>query len=300
LTFVTLQEILARCYTSSQRAAQAEGPSATPHEAWAVPAFDTLNHETIVATLDGAAAERAPVILMFYPNHTPMRFWPGLVALIQVEAARAGVPVCVQLDHSTSLEQVEAALEAGLSAVMIDGSTLPFEQNVALTRQVVRAAHRRGVSVEAELGHVGTGDEILTADETARRLTRPEEAERFVAETGVDALAVSIGTLHGIYRATPKLDFERLHALQQVVPVPLVLHGGSGTPDDDIRRAIAGGICKVNIWTEVAMAFAGELQTRLASPLEQCRLNQVMDAARQRAQEMVQHKIRLLGAAGRA
>jgi ketose-bisphosphate aldolase len=153
--------------------------------------------------------------------------------------------------------------------------------------------------VEAELGHVGGGQEVLGESEASGRLTRVEEAGRFVTETGVDALAVAIGTAHGLYRAVPRLDFERLAGLRQAVPVPLVLHGGSGTPDDDIRRAVAGGICKVNIWTEMAMAFAETVKAQLAVPPEQWRLYQALAEARSSAQAVVQAKIRLLGAAGR-
>jgi ketose-bisphosphate aldolase len=164
---------------------------------------------------------------------------------------------------------------------------------------VVDAAHVRGVSVEAELGHVGGGDEVLDEVEAASRLTPVGDAARFVAETEVDALAVAIGTVHGLYRAEPKLDFERLAALRASVPVPLVMHGGSGTPDQDIQRAIREGICKINIWTEVSMAFAATLKEQLSDPKAGHPLYKVMAAAQVTAQDMVQQKIRLLGAAGR-
>lgn len=287
MAFMRLNEILADCRSGG----------------WAVPAFDVINMETIQAALEGATAERAPVILMVLPSHTPLRQWPGMAALIQAEAERSGVPVCLHLDHASNLEQVRAALALGFPSVMIDGSTLPLAENIALTRQAVEEAHARGVSVEAELGHVGGGDEEPDEEpdeaEAASRLTPVEEAGRFVSETHVDALAVAIGTVHGLYRGKPKLDFERLAALRQVVPVPLVLHGGSGTPDEDVQRAIAGGICKVNIWTEVALAFAGTLKEQLANPAEHYRLHEALASAQASAREVVQQKIRLLGAAGR-
>jgi ketose-bisphosphate aldolase len=237
---------------------------------------------------------------MMLPGHTPQEHFPGLVALIRAEAERATVPVCLHLDHATNLDQIRMALELGFSSVMIDGSTLSLEENLALTSQVVAEASARQASVEAELGHVGGGDEVLDAAESHGRLTRPEEADRFVAETGVEALAVAIGTAHGVYRSEPNLDFERLSALRSAVPVPLVLHGGSGTPDDQVRRAVTGGICKVNIWTEVALAIAAALSGRLAVLPEELRLQQVCGAARSSAQGVVQQKIRLLGAAGKA
>lgn len=155
MAFVRLNEILADCRS----------------EGWAVPAFDVINMETIQAALEGATTERAPVILMVLPSHTPLRQWSGMVALIQAEAERSGVPVCLHLDHASNLEQVRAALALGFPSVMIDGSTLPLAENIALTRQAVEEAHARGVSVEAELGHVGGGDEKRTRSQT--RLRRP-------------------------------------------------------------------------------------------------------------------------------
>jgi len=286
LAFLTLNEILADCRSDEARP-------------WAVPAFDVINMETVAAVVQGAAAEKAPVIVMVYPNHTPLPQWPGLVALIRAEAERFGVPVCLHLDHAGELEQIRAAIDLGFSSVMIDASTRPLAENIALTRQAVEEAHARGVSVEAELGHVGSGDEVLSEAEAASRLTRVEEAAQFISETDVDALAVAVGTAHGLYRGEPDLDFERLRALSQVVPVPLVLHGGSDTPDEDVRRAIEEGISKVNIWTEVRLAFIEILKDGLDVPVERCPLHEVLAAARAGAQEVVRRKVRLLGAAGR-
>jgi fructose-bisphosphate aldolase, class II len=284
LAFQSLSEILADCRAGH----------------WAVPAFDVINHETALAVLEGALAERAPVILLLHPVQTSMKHWLGLVAFIRAEAESAPVPVCLQLDHGTTIDQVRAALQLRFSAVMIDGSTLPLDQNIALTRTVVLEAHARGVSVEAELGHVGKAGESPQRGETASHLTQVDQARRFVAESQADALAVSIGTVHGLYQAEPKLDFDRLEKLREVVEVPLVLHGGSYTPDADVRRTIAGGICKVNIWTEVALAFVATLKEQLAPPVQQCRLTEALVRAQRSAQEVVQKKIRLLGASGRA
>lgn len=284
MALVTVREILAGC--------RAEG--------WAVPAFDILNMETVQAVFTGAAAEKSPVIVMVYPNHSPPSDWPDLVALVEQEAGRTGLPVCLQLDHGSSFEQAVAALDAGFSSVMIDASKLPFEENIALSRRVVEEAHDRGAAVEAELGHVGQGTEVLSEVEWAGRLTQVEEAERFVEETGVDALAVAIGTVHGLYRGDPDLDFERLEGLVDAVSLPLVLHGGSGTPDAEMRRAVAGGICKVNIWTEVAHAFTAALKRELQRPVAECHLPGALASARDAAVEVVRDKIALLGAAGRA
>jgi fructose-bisphosphate aldolase class II len=282
--FVTLGEILHRCRDQK----------------WAVPAFNVVNLETVRAALHGARAERAPVILMMHPNHHRPADWAGLVAAIRSEAEQAGVPVCLHLDHGRNLDQIDHGLSHGLSSVMIDGSTLPLAENIALTRDVVRRARAVGASVEAELGHVGSGEEELTPEEAEARLTRPDQAVQFVAETGIDALAVAIGTAHGLYRTTPRLDIARLEILNRLVPVPLVLHGGSGTPDEEIRRAVAGGICKINIWTDVGVAFIRAFMEALPAPAERGKLPPALAAAEDAATAMIRYKIQLLGASGKA
>lgn len=162
------------------------------------------------------------------------------------------VPVALNLDHGDDLRQVMEAIQAGFSSVMIDHSTAPFEENVAVTAEVVRVAHSVGVSVEAELGHVGRGSNY--AKDGVSCLTLPEEAVEYVQKTGVDCLAVAIGTAHGTYNGEPKLDLERLDAIRAVVSVPLVLHGGSSTGEENLLNAIAHGISKINLGTDLAMA----------------------------------------------
>ncbi len=269
-------------------------------QGWAVGAYDTCNLETTQAILDAAAADEAPTILMIYPSDTPQTDWRTMVCLIAAEVERTGVPAALVLDHAKSLDQVEYALALGFSGVMIDGSLSPLDQNIALTRRAVELAHAKGVSVEAELGHVGTGDDVLSDDEQRAHLTRVDEAERFVVETGVDALAISIGTLHGLYRGTPKLDFEQLERLQAVCPIPLVLHGGSDTPDQDLRRAIELGIAKINVWTDVRLPFLRVLRQALDGPVEQVDIHKALTAARTAAYQVVRQKNQIFGAAGKA
>jgi fructose-bisphosphate aldolase class II len=183
---------------------------------------------------------------------------------------------------------------------MIDASAAPLEENMALTRRVAELAHAKGVSVEAELGHVGGGQEVLNEDEQHARLTPVHEAERFVQETGVDALAVAIGTAHGLYRVKPQLDLERLKQIRQAVHVPLVLHGSSDTPNDQVRRAVEIGIDKVNVWTDVRIPYLRAMQTALAGPAENIDLLQATAQAQAAAREMVQHKLRLFNSIGKA
>ena len=269
-------------------------------QGWAVGAYDTCNLEITQAIVDAVAADQAPAILMIYPGHSPQAEWPTLVRLIESEVERTRIPVALVLDHARTLDQIEVALELGFTGVMIDASLLSLDQNIALTRQAVELAHAHGVSVEAELGHVGEGQDDLSADQQQSHLTRVDEAERFVKETGVDALAVSIGTLHGLYRGTPKLDFDRLAQIRSVCPIPLVLHGGSDTPDQDLRRAIEIGIAKINIWTDVRLPFLRALKATLNGPLEKIEVREAFAAARAAASHVVRQKNQLLGSTGKA
>jgi fructose-bisphosphate aldolase class II len=284
MKFLTMAEILQPCVG----------------QAWAVGAYDTCNLEITQSIVDAAAADQAPAIIMIYPHHTPQDSWHTLVRLIEAEVERTRIPAALVLDHATTLDQIKCALELGFSGVMIDASVKPFEENIDLTRRAVKLAHANGVSVEAELGHVGQGEDILSEEEQHAHLTRVEEAERFVKETGVDALAVSIGTLHGLYRGKPKLDFERLAGLRAACPIPLVLHGGSDTPDADLRRAIEIGIDKINIWTDIRLPFLRALRDKLKDPFTQIEVPEVLAAARLAATEVVREKNQILGSAGKA
>jgi fructose-bisphosphate aldolase class II len=283
MKYLTLAEILQPCVGQN----------------WAMGAYDTCNLEITRAIVEASAADQAPAIIMIYPHHTPQAEWPTLLRIIEAEVERAGIPAALVLDHAKTLDQIEAALELGFSGVMIDASLSPLEQNIALTRQAVEMAHAKGASVEAELGHVGQGDEMVSGDQHQAHLTRVDEAERFVAETGVDALAVSIGTLHGLYRGKPQLDFERIAQLRAACPIPLVLHGGSDTPDEDIRRAIETGIDKINIWTDVRIPFLRALKLALEGPIEKTEVNEAFAAARAAGSTVIRQKNQLLGSAGK-
>ncbi len=284
MKFLTLAEILQPCVG----------------QGWAVGAYDTCNLEITKAIADAAAADQAPAIIMIYPNHIPLSELPSLKRNIEAEVERAQIPVALVLDHAKTIDQIEHAIALGFSGVMIDASLAPLEENIALTRRAVEIAHAKGVSVEAELGHVGQGDQIDSANQPQAYLTRVEEAERFLSETGVDALAVSIGTLHGLYRGTPKLDFERLAQLRKSCTIPLVLHGGSDTPDSDIRRAIETGIDKINIWTDVRIPFLQDMKKTLEGPIEKIEISDLYRSAQMVATDVIQKKNRLLGSAGKA
>ncbi|ACA60662.1 class II fructose-1,6-bisphosphate aldolase [Candidatus Desulforudis audaxviator] len=268
---------------------------------WAVGAFNCNNLELVQAIIRAAEAEAAPVVLQ--ASQGAIKYAGlGYISLLALEAARtARVPVVVHLDHGTSFEQVIRCLRAGFSSVMVDGSHLPFDKNVALTRRVVETARPVDVSVEAELGRIGGTEDDISVDDRDAFFTDPEEAEHFVRATGVDALAVAIGTAHGLYRGTPQLDFDRLARIRdRVRGTPLVLHGSSGVPADAVREAIGLGIRKVNIDTDIRQAFTGKIREVLAQAPEEIDPRKVLGPAREVAVEVIRGKIRLFGSSGRA
>ena len=217
---------------------------------YAVGLFNTIDTDMLEAVLETAEKRRAPVIIgtaeVLLPYGELQLIGPSIIAA----ARRASVPVVVHYDHGLTFERCMEALKLGFSSIMFDGSVKPYEQNIAETREIVRIAHAFGASVEGEIGHVGDAGE----EESANHYTTVEEAKQYLSDTGVDALAVAIGTAHGAYKTAPKLSFERLREIHGAVDAPLVLHGGSGLTDDDFRQAIANGIAKVNIFTDLCLA----------------------------------------------
>lgn len=219
-------------------------------------AFVTVSYDSALAAIEAGSELNIPVIFITGMDCVAlMGGLEGTVETVKRAAANSTVPIALHLDHSKSFEECTAAINAGYSSVMLDGSSLPFEENIALTKKVVDFAHPLGITVEGELGKlVGEeGDLVVKGPEAAQ--TDPAEAKEFVERTGVDCLAVSIGTQHGHYVAAPKLNIERLKAIHAVVDVPLVLHGGSGTPAEQVQESIRNGIRKINVATDVLTAM---------------------------------------------
>jgi fructose-bisphosphate aldolase class II len=267
---------------------------------YAVPAFDCTGDVLVRAILETAEARQAPVVLMCLGDDLTgngMAYLPGLIKTV---ARHHRIPIALHLDHATDLRLIRSALEADFTSVMIDGSRLSFEENVRLTKAAVDLAHPRDVSVEGELGHVG-GMELTGTHCGASVLTEAGDVAEFVDRTGVDALAVSIGTAHGVYQSLPQLDLQRLSQLNAVSPVPLVLHGGSGTPVDQLQAAIQRGICKVNIYADLRVALRRGLRRACDGDLRPDPLpSQVFGPIHQEVAQVVTRKINLLGAAERA
>lgn len=231
---------------------------------YAIGAFNAENMEMVMAIIAAAEEMDAPVMIQTTPSTVKYAGLDLYAANVRAAAAQAKVDVCLHLDHGSSYDLAVNAIAAGYSSVMIDGSALPFAENIAVTRATVEMAAGSGIPVEAELGKVGGKEDDLVAD---GGYTDPADAARFVAETGVGSLAVAIGTAHGIYAGTPVLDIERLRAIRAVVDCPLVLHGASGLSDAAVRACVAEGICKVNFATELRQAYtAGVREVLDADP----------------------------------
>jgi tagatose 1,6-diphosphate aldolase GatY/KbaY len=265
---------------------------------YALGAFNVYNLEGVKAVIAAAVAESSPVMLQLHPS--ALKYGgSGLVALCLAEARSAPVPAAVHLDHSASHQAIRAALEAGVSSVMADGSHLSYSKNQNFTREMSTLAHTYQSGVEAELGRLSGTEDGFNVPEYEARLTDPDQAAKFVAETGVDALAVCIGNVHGKYPGPPRLDFERLARIHQRVSVPLVLHGASGLPDDLIDRSIELGIRKFNVNTEIRTAYLESLRTSLAG-FQKVDLLDVIQAAVAAMQTVIAKKLHLFGSAGQA
>ena len=272
---------------------------------YALPAFDVSNYEMMRAVLDVCEQERSPALLMGLEVDLQGKGLPLITSMVRAASEHYTIPVCFHLDHATSLTTIKAAVSAGFSSVMFDGSELPFEENARRTAEVVAYAHANGITVEAELGHVGNamvGNEKATVfNENAEdTLTLPEEVIRFVKETDVDALAVAIGTSHGVYRSTPSLRIDRLDEIVAVCDRPLVLHGGSGTPDDQMKVAIEHGVTKINIYSDVVGAMNAALKSKLNTVTNPSTWPAfVFEDARIKMKDVIREKIRTFGSCGR-
>ena len=267
---------------------------------YAVGAFNIFGLEFLPGILQAAQEERSPVLLAVNPIHFSLSQISDYISYVKSQIHRAAVPIGLHLDHGKNIDVILRAIQVGFPSVMFDGSRLPYDENVAVTREIVNLCKKINVTVEAELGTLNDEGLDLTEETRDRLFTDPHAAQDFVKATGIDALAISIGNAHGVYRGEPKLDFARLQAIRSKVPVPLVLHGGSGIPDQDFRQAIQLGINKINIYTEMSHAAAITSKEILNSAGAPQDYPSTLVKAREAVQEVVRHKLRVFGSAGKA
>ncbi len=270
------------------------------NEHYAVGQFNINNLEWTQAILDEAQALNAPVILGVSEGAGKyMGGWPVVAAMVKayIAAKNITVPVALHVDHGTSFESVKSAIDAGFSSVMIDASHYPFEENVAITKQVVEYAHARGVSVEAELGKVGGQEDNIVAE---TMYADPEECRILVEKTGIDCLAPALGSVHGPYHGEPKLGFDEMEHINKLLNMPLVLHGGSGIPDDQLRKAIDRGTAKINVNTESQQAWTAIVRKVLNENATVYDPRKIIGPGKEGIREVVRTKCKVFGCINKA
>ena len=265
---------------------------------YAVGAFNVENMEMVMAVISAAEEMNAPVIMQTTPSTVKYASLDYFLANVRVAASHAKVPVVMHLDHGSSFELAAQAFRAGYTSIMIDGSHSSFEENIKISKAVVDMCKPAGIAVEAELGKVGGKEDDLDGGEGG--FTDPQEAKEFVERTGVDSLAVAIGTAHGMYKGEPKLDLDRLSQIKEVVSIPLVLHGGSGIPDSKVQESIEIGICKVNYATELRIAFTNGVNKYLSENKDAIDPKKYNKAGMEEVKAFVKEKIKVCGCENKA
>lgn len=269
-------------------------------EGYAIPAFNVHNLETVQAVISGAAKLKSPVMIATTPGTIKHAGIENIAAIVRICAKNNNIPVALHVDHCGDYELLESCARNGYTSLMIDASKLNYDQNIDITRKVVDLGKKYGICVEAELGKIGGVEDDLRVSEAEALMTVPEEAADFVQKTGIDTLAVAIGTAHGLYKGEPKLDYERLSKIAGMVDIPLVLHGASGLKPEAVKKAISLGISKVNIATELKIPFADAIKKVFKENPEENDPRKYMGAGRQAAQNMVESKILMCGSDDKA
>lgn len=269
-------------------------------ERFGVGQFNMNNLEYVQAIAQAAVEERSPFI--FGASEGAIRYMglDNVVALASIAAKESGVPVALHLDHGSSFDMVMKCIRAGFSSVMFDGSHYPLEENIRLTQKVVEAAHAVGVSVEGELGTIGGVEDDLDVAEEDATLANAEDAIRFWKETRVDAMAIAVGTAHGMYKGVPKIRFDIIQEVSEQIEAPIVLHGGSGVPDEAIEKSISLGVGKINVNTENQFESTKKIRELLDADPDMIDPRKYLGPAREVIKEVVKGKMRLFGSSGKA
>ena len=267
---------------------------------YAVGGFNVSNMEVLKGVIAAAEQEKSPVLIQVSQGALKYAGTEYLSTMVHLAARKASVPVALHMDHGTDYDLIMGCIVNGWTSIMVDGSHHDLDGNIAVTKEIVKMCHAVGISVEAELGRLsGVEDNISVSDKDAM-YTNPEEAKRFVEETGVDMLAIAIGSAHGKYKGVPKLDFERLTEIKKILNMPLVLHGASGIPEESIRKAVSLGINKINIDTDLRQAFADGVNETLKNKPSEYDTRALCGAGRSKVMAATVEKIRIFGSAGKA
>lgn len=284
MAYVTTKEMLQKAY----------------REGYAVGAFNVENMTMVQAVVEAAVEMNAPVIVQTTPGTLNFAEADLFAAMVKNEAAKVEVPIALHLDHGNSFELAARAMKAGYTSVMIDGSKLDFEENIQVSRKVIELAHALNIPVEAELGTVGGKEDGHKADDREHSFTDPAKAEEFARRTEADSLALGIGNAHGFYKGTPRLRFDILLETRKRTSIPLVLHGASGIPDDDVRKATGMGITKVNYATELRAAYSDGVKRYLEEEPGCIDPKKYSQKGKDCVKALVKHKIHVCGSAGKA
>jgi len=273
----------------------------TRKEHYAVPAFNFNGYEDAQGMVNCAAKMRTPIILMASMGATRYIGLKQIVGMIKGMAESVDVPICLHLDHATDIELIKVSITAGFTSVMIDASQKSYEENIGITKEVVAYAKQYGCSVEAELGRIGGREDDIFVGDIASTLTLPDSVPKFVKETGIDALAVAIGTTHGFYKSDPKLDFERLEKIANVTECPLVLHGGTGVSEEDLKKCVKIGISKINVGTEFKAAYSNTIR-KAVNDISESEIDprKYMKPVKIVCADITKTKIKVFGSANRA
>jgi ketose-bisphosphate aldolase len=285
MPLVTLKEILAE----------------TRRGNYAVGGFNFNGYEDAQGMVNGAMEKHSPIILMASVSSCNYIGIKQVAGMVRGMAETVSIPVCLHLDHATDIEYIKTAIKEGFTSVMIDASSLDYESNIRNSRAVAEFAKNYRCSVEAELGKVGGKEEQIQVDDISAAFTDPADVPRFVEETGIDALAIAFGSVHGFYKSEPKLDFDRLRKILALTSCPLVLHGGTGIPEDDFRKCVKMGMSKINVGTEFKKAFSDTLRKMCAElPESQFDPKKYMQPVKDICAEIVKGKIDIFGSANKA
>jgi len=273
-------------------------------EKYAIGAFNANNLEIVQAIIETAEEERAPVILQASQGAIKYAGLNNIVSMVKVIAENTDIPVALHLDHGTDYFQNIQCLRAGFTSLMFDGSKLPFDENVKMTLKVVEMAHACNIPVEAELGQIGKMDDSdepgVAIEKVKETMAKPEEAAKFCELTNIDSLAAAVGTIHGCRTPFAKLDIPRIEKIRELTGISLVLHGASGVNDEEVKKGIAAGICKINIDTLIRMKFTEKIREIVISNPDEIDPRKILGPAKEAAKEVIRDRIKVFGCNGRA